>query len=79
MGFIVVADCMRVEQLSGVVGVVAGLLEPDGEEVVVEPAIHEFRVASYKPFQSACPLAMALIIQGTTIPYGGRTSVTLVL
>ena len=49
MGFIVVADRMCVEQFSGVVGVVAGLLEPHGEEVVVEPTIHEFRVASYKP------------------------------
>ena len=49
MGFIVVADCMCVEQLSGVVGIVAGLLEPHGEEVVVETTTHEFRVASYKP------------------------------
>lgn len=47
MGGIVVVDRVRVEELAGVVGVIADFLEPHGEVVGVEPLGEELGVAAY--------------------------------
>jgi len=43
---VVVVNCMCVEQLARVVCVVSGILEPDGEVVVVEVFLDELGVAT---------------------------------
>ncbi len=76
VGGVEVFGRVRVEELARVVGVVAGLLEPDGEVGVVEALVDELGVA-------ACGLLVFRIPFGTGLdwysPYGGFTSVTLVL
>lgn len=46
MRTVVVADGVGIHQLAGVVRIVPCLLQPDGEEVVIEPAINELGVSS---------------------------------
>lgn len=42
----VVVDGMGIEEFAGVVGLIAGLLQPDRKVVVIESLAHELRVAS---------------------------------
>lgn len=46
-GVVIGGNAVRVEQLARVEGVVAGLLQPNGEPVVVEPLRNELGVSSY--------------------------------
>lgn len=46
MGPVVVIDRVSIEEFAGIVGIVAGILEPDWQEVVIEPLIHELRIAT---------------------------------
>lgn len=43
---VVVLNCVGVEELAGVVGVVSGFLEPDGEVIGVEPLREELGIAA---------------------------------
>lgn len=46
MGTVIVIDGVRIEEFARVVGVIARFLEPDGQEIIVESPIHEFRVTA---------------------------------
>lgn len=47
MRAVIVLDGVGVEEFPGVVGVITSFLEPDGQEVLVEPAIHEFWISTF--------------------------------
>lgn len=74
VGGVVVGGGVGVEELAGVEGVVAGVLEPDGEVVGVEALGDEFGVAAW-----GGGLVGLRGGRGVGLPYGGFTSVTLVL
>jgi hypothetical protein len=44
----VIVDCVCIEEFAGVVGVITGLLQPDGEEVVVEAPVDKLGISAYK-------------------------------
>jgi hypothetical protein len=46
MGAVIVVDSVRIEEFAGVVGVIAGFLKPDRQEIIVKPPINEFGVAT---------------------------------
>jgi hypothetical protein len=46
MGTVIVPDCVGVEHLACVEGIVAGLLEPDGEVVLIVAVLDEDREAA---------------------------------
>lgn len=46
MGRVVIVDSVSVEELSRVIRVVPGLLQPDGKEVGIESLLDEFRITS---------------------------------
>ncbi len=46
---VVVVNCLRIEQLSNVVSVVASVLEPDGKVGGIEALAGELGIASYRP------------------------------
>lgn len=75
MGAVIIVDGMSVEELAGVVGVVASFLEPHWQEVLVESAIHKLGVSSWT--LSAAYSDSEVPRQHS--PYGGLTSVTFVL
>lgn len=52
-GLVVSVDAVSVHQLAGIVGVVARLLEPDGEIGVIEALIDEFGKAAIRLRQLA--------------------------
>src|SRR6186713_2778978 len=46
IGRMIVLDCVRIEQLASVVGIIPCLLQPHGQEVLIQTLAHELRVAS---------------------------------
>lgn len=76
MGPVVIVDRVSVEELACIVGVVASILEPDWQEVVVEPAINEFWISTWAVSASVQSLRKSCEQHS---PYGGLTSVTFVL
>jgi len=49
---IIILQCVRVEQLSSIVGVVSGVLEPYREPRLVKALADEFRIPSCNAFSS---------------------------
>lgn len=76
-GGVVVGGGVGVEELAGVEGVVAGVLEPDGEVVGVEALGDEFGVAAWDGVSEV--VGGRGRGRGGGLPYGGFTSVTFVL
>ena len=71
-----VLDCVCVEQLASVVRIISSVLEPYGEISLVQTLAHEFWVASYSGHSQCGDI---FIGPRNFLPYGGFTSVTLVL
>lgn len=46
MGAVVVVNGVSIEELAGIVSVIAGFLKPDRQEIIVKSPIHEFGVAT---------------------------------
>lgn len=76
-GCVVGSDAVRVEQFPRVESIVTGGLQPNGEEVLVEALGDEFGVSAYAALAFLCRGSRP--IGEVCIPYGGFTSVTLVL
>ena len=47
MGLVIVVNRVRVENFAGVVGIISGFLQPNGEVVVVKPLGDEFGISAY--------------------------------
>lgn len=72
-GLVVSVDAVSVHQLAGIVGVVARLLEPDGEIGVIEALIDEFGKAAIRLRQLAIWLTGKTVCNRDNVRKGGRT------
>ena len=68
---------MRVEKFASIVGGISSLLQPNWEVGTVQALRDELRISSFRQIAISC--FPGLVNEPEDIPYGGFTSVTLVL
>ena len=68
---------MRIEKFASIVGGISSLLQPNWEVGTVQALRDELRISSFRQIAISC--FPGLVNELEDIPYGGFTSVTLVL
>ena len=56
MGSVVIVDAMRVHEFPRVIGIIASILQPNGEEVLVKPSFNELGISTCINNQYSIPL-----------------------
>lgn len=78
-GRVIVADCVSIEQFSRIIGVITGLLQPNRHPSFVESLTDEFGISTFEMISILLGDRANSSKMYKDSPYGGFTSVTLVL